>query len=86
MAALVWWLGAHIWPPVVASGVSLAATLLLTGAFHEDGWADVCDGFGGGTSRERVLEIMRVETRAAMQQCGVRTVKELNPAFVRRAT
>jgi 4-hydroxymandelate oxidase len=35
---------------------------------------------------ERVLEIMRVETRAAMQQCGARAVKDLNPAFVRRAT
>ena len=43
-------------------------------------------GAFGQPGVERVLEIMRVETRAAMQQCGVRTVKELNPAFVRRAT
>jgi 4-hydroxymandelate oxidase len=35
---------------------------------------------------ERVLEIVRTETRAAMQQCGARSVKELNPSFVRRAT
>jgi 4-hydroxymandelate oxidase len=34
----------------------------------------------------RVLEIMRTETLTAMQQCGVRAVKELNPNFVRRAT
>ena len=40
-------------------------------------------GAFGQPGVERVLEIMRVETRAAMQQCGVRTVKELNPAFVR---
>ena len=33
---------------------------------------------------ERVLELMRMETRAAMQQCGVRSVRELNPSFVRR--
>ena len=33
----------------------------------------------------RVLEIMRTETRAAMQQCGVRSLAELNPNFVRRA-
>lgn len=71
VAALVWWLGARIWPPVVASGVSLAATLLLTGAFHEDGWADVCDGFGGGTSRERVLEIMRDSRVGAFGVIGV---------------
>ena len=43
-------------------------------------------GAFGQPGVERVLEIMRVETRAAMQQCGVRTAKELNPAFVRRAT
>jgi isopentenyl diphosphate isomerase/L-lactate dehydrogenase-like FMN-dependent dehydrogenase len=35
---------------------------------------------------ERVLEIVRTETRAAMQQCGARSVKELNASFVRRAT
>jgi 4-hydroxymandelate oxidase len=43
-------------------------------------------GAFGQPGVERVLEIMRVETRAAMQQCGVRAVKELNPTFVRRAT
>jgi len=32
-----------------------------------------------------VLELVRAETRVAMQQCGVRSVKELTPAFVRRA-
>jgi adenosylcobinamide-GDP ribazoletransferase len=71
VAALGWWLGVLVWPPLVASGVSLAATLLLTGAFHEDGWADVCDGFGGGTSRERVLEIMRDSRVGAFGAIGV---------------
>lgn len=37
----------------------LVARILLTGALHEDGFADFCDGFGGGTSRERTLEIMK---------------------------
>jgi isopentenyl diphosphate isomerase/L-lactate dehydrogenase-like FMN-dependent dehydrogenase len=32
----------------------------------------------------KVLEILRTETRVAMMQCGVRTVKEFTPAFVRR--
>jgi adenosylcobinamide-GDP ribazoletransferase len=59
VAAGVWWLAVQLWPPAVASGLSLAATLLLTGAFHEDGFADVCDGFGGGYTKDRVLEIMR---------------------------
>ncbi|WP_431217820.1 adenosylcobinamide-GDP ribazoletransferase [Puia sp. P3] len=33
--------------------------LLVTGAFHEDGFADVCDGMGGGFSKEQVLRIMK---------------------------
>jgi len=43
-------------------------------------------GAFGQEGVERVLELLRIETRAAMQQCGVRSVKELNPSFVRRAT
>ena len=42
-------------------------------------------GAFGQEGVERVLEIVRTETRGAMQQCGVRSVKELNPSFVRRA-
>jgi adenosylcobinamide-GDP ribazoletransferase len=38
---------------------SMVASILVTGAFHEDGFADVCDGFGGGWTRERILEIMK---------------------------
>lgn len=37
----------------------VAAQALLTGAMHEDGLADMADGFGGGTTKERKLEIMR---------------------------
>ena len=58
-AALVYTVAACWWPPLVASLLSLGATVLLTGALHEDGWADVCDGFGGGHTRERVLAIMQ---------------------------
>ena len=43
-------------------------------------------GAFGQEGVERVLEIVRNETRVAMQQCGVRSVKELNASFVRRAT
>jgi adenosylcobinamide-GDP ribazoletransferase len=38
---------------------SMVATVLLTGAFHEDGFADVCDGFGGGWTKDRILDIMK---------------------------
>src|SRR5580692_3256681 len=43
-------------------------------------------GAFGQEGVERVLEIVRVETRAAMQQCGARSVKELNASYVRRVT
>jgi adenosylcobinamide-GDP ribazoletransferase len=46
-------------PGLAAAGLTLAALALLTGALHEDGLADVADGFGGGRDRERKLEIMR---------------------------
>jgi adenosylcobinamide-GDP ribazoletransferase len=49
----------RIWPPFIAAVLSVLATVLLTGAFHEDALADAADGFGGGQSREQVLEIMR---------------------------
>jgi 4-hydroxymandelate oxidase len=43
-------------------------------------------GAFGQEGVERVLELVRTETRAAMQQCGARSVRELNASFVRRAT
>ncbi|MES2324638.1 MAG: adenosylcobinamide-GDP ribazoletransferase [Pseudomonadota bacterium] len=48
-----------LWPAPVAVLLSTCAAVYLTGAFHEDGFADMCDGFGGGMTRERVMEIMK---------------------------
>lgn len=46
--------------PIMAAVIlSMIAGILLTGAFHEDGLADSCDGFGGGWTKDRVLEIMK---------------------------
>ena len=60
IGALAYWLATWLGlPPAVAAGLALAALLLATGCFHEDGLADVADGFGGGWTRERKLEIMR---------------------------
>lgn len=46
-------------PPLVCATLAVMSTLVLTGALHEDGLADTADGFGGGTTQERKLEIMR---------------------------
>lgn len=57
--ALVLWLAAQIMPLTLAWIIALTARLLLTGALHEDGFADFIDGFGGGRDRERTLAIMK---------------------------
>jgi adenosylcobinamide-GDP ribazoletransferase len=54
--ALAVWLGL---PPLPAAAVALAASILLSGALHEDGLADVADGFGAGATPEDKLRIMR---------------------------
>ncbi|MFN3609312.1 MAG: adenosylcobinamide-GDP ribazoletransferase [Hyphomonas sp.] len=59
LAAGVYWAAALAFPPVLAALLSTAATLLFTGAFHEDGLADTFDGVGGGLTRDRALEIMK---------------------------
>jgi len=48
-----------ILPVSVAIILSMIATVLATGAFHEDGFADTCDGLGGGWTVEQVLTIMK---------------------------
>lgn len=45
--------------PLLAIIFSIIATIYATGAFHEDGFADVCDGFGGGWTKEKILLIMK---------------------------
>ena len=59
LCAGVFWLGSILFTPLVAAVISTAFGIKLTGAFHEDGLADSCDGLGGGLTRERTLEIMK---------------------------
>jgi len=59
VTAFVLWLCGSFLPLTLAWIVALGARLLLTGCLHEDGLADFIDGFGGGTTRERTLAIMK---------------------------
>ncbi len=43
----------------IAIVASMIASILTTGAFHEDGFADTCDAFGGGWTKEKILMIMK---------------------------
>jgi adenosylcobinamide-GDP ribazoletransferase len=58
-------------PPLPCAALSVAATLLVTGALHEDGLADTIDGFGGGRSREQKLDIMRDSRTGAFGVCAL---------------
>ena len=59
MAAIIFF-GSMVIPMHIAVILAICARLLLTGALHEDGLADFCDGMGGGSSdRERILAIMK---------------------------
>lgn len=69
--ALVYWLAAFILPSEIAILLSMIATILMTGAFHEDGFGDVCDGFGGGWTKEKILTIMKDSRMGAYGVIGL---------------
>ncbi|WP_265088805.1 adenosylcobinamide-GDP ribazoletransferase [Psychrobacter jeotgali] len=59
LCAGVFWLTSSLFTPLVGAVMSTAFGIKLTGAFHEDGLADTCDGLGGGLTRARTLTIMK---------------------------
>jgi adenosylcobinamide-GDP ribazoletransferase len=59
LGAGVFWLAAQLWPQSLAVIAAVATTVLVTGALHEDGLADAADGFGGGRTPDRIIEIMK---------------------------
>lgn len=71
IGALVFWLASMLLPQSIAVLLSMIATIITTGAFHEDGFADVCDGFGGGWTKERILTIMKDSRVGAFGAIGV---------------
>ena len=59
IAALTFFLTSFLWPKTLAVLASMAITIYITGAFHEDGWSDTVDGFGGGWEKAQILAIMK---------------------------
>src|SRR5215813_4968884 len=69
--ALVYWLAIRLNAAAQpAAALALAATMLLTGAMHEDGLADTADGLGGKT-REQSLNIMRDSRIGTFGACAL---------------
>jgi len=71
LVAIIIGLAQLIVPVSVAVVTGLAVGVLITGAFHEDGFGDVCDGFGGGSTAERTLEIMKDSRVGAYATIGL---------------
>ncbi|OYT99592.1 MAG: adenosylcobinamide-GDP ribazoletransferase [Burkholderiales bacterium PBB1] len=80
VAAAVLWGSSQMLPLPVAVLLSMASTMWLTGGFHEDGWADTCDGLGGTVSRERALEIMKDSRIGAYGAMGLLMMLALKAA------
>lgn len=57
--AAVFWGASQIWIGWLPALLALAAGVLITGAFHEDGLADTADGLGGGSTVAKRLTIMK---------------------------
>lgn len=59
IAAATYYTSSLLFPTEIAILLSMISSVWITGAFHEDGFADVCDGFGGGWTKEKILTIMK---------------------------
>ena len=71
LCAAVYAILVYCLPQSVAILLSTVAGVYVTGALHEEGFADVCDGFGGGSQPQRVLEIMRDSRLGAFGAVGL---------------
>jgi adenosylcobinamide-GDP ribazoletransferase len=78
--AVVFALSNLLFPTTIALLLSMISTILLTGAFHEDGFGDVCDGFGGGWSKEKILTIMKDSRMGAYGVIGLIAILSLKYA------
>jgi adenosylcobinamide-GDP ribazoletransferase len=59
LCSLAFWLFNRYVSADIGILASMITGLLATGCFHEDGFADVCDGMGGGWTKEKILLIMK---------------------------
>lgn len=75
IAAISYGLLSMLLGPLLAIILSMALTIFITGAFHEDGFADMCDGFGGGWEKKQVLNM-------ATKFLALLTLTQNDPSFV----
>ena len=77
VSSLIMVLANKVWPIEIAIVLSMASSVVMTGAFHEDGLADSCDGFGGGYEAKQVIRIMRDSRIGSFGALGLMAVLSL---------
>lgn len=69
--ALAFFLFQFVFGNAIAVIFAMISGILLTGAFHEDGFTDVCDSFGGGYGKEKIMAIMKDSRIGAYGTVGI---------------
>lgn len=69
--ALVFYVAQLLFGNEIAIILAIISCVMLTGAFHEDGFTDVCDAFGGGYGKEKILSIMKDSRIGAYGTVGI---------------
>lgn len=71
ISGLLYWLSTQVFDNDISVLISMISSVWITGAFHEDGFADVCDGFGGGWTKAKILTIMKDSTLGTFGVLGL---------------
>ncbi|SMC67940.1 adenosylcobinamide-GDP ribazoletransferase [Chryseobacterium sp. YR221] len=69
--AMILYLSAQLFNLEIGIVLMMITSVLLTGAFHEDGFTDMCDSFGGGYGKEKILTIMKDSRVGAYGTIGI---------------
>lgn len=69
--ALILYLSVQLFNLETGIVLMMIGSVLLTGAFHEDGFTDMCDSFGGGYGKEKILTIMKDSRVGAYGTIGI---------------
>jgi adenosylcobinamide-GDP ribazoletransferase len=69
--AAIFYLSFKLFNLEIAIVLMMISSVLLTGAFHEDGFTDICDSFGGGYGKEKIMTIMKDSRVGAYGAIGI---------------
>lgn len=83
IGAVIFYGFSFIFSVEIALLLSMFSTIYATGAFHEDGFADVCDGFGGGWTKDKILLIMKDSRLGTYGTVGVLLILAIKFAVLR---